>query len=165
MAHRHRFLVALITLPALLCVGCGGSASNSKETTARAQLIAQADPICKQTNVKRLTINKTIGEVRTLAGARTLRTIARAMPGLAANEHQAVARLRTLTAPPSLSKDWQEILAGMQQLANNTGKLGVYARSKNVKGLEKVLASSQQLRLQLINVGTRDGFAHCGRLT
>jgi hypothetical protein len=82
---------------------------------------------------------------------------------VSAYESEAVAKLRQLSAPASLSSDWQTMLAGLQKLAKATGQLGVYAKEKNVAAGEKLLASSKVTREQLLVIAGRDGFSHCGR--
>jgi hypothetical protein len=143
---------------AVIAAGCGSS-----HPSARAQLVAKADPICRLIAEKRAATNKEINSARTLTGPNTLKIIARTAPGVAAYETQAVAQLRTIPAPASLAGDWNEMLAGLQQLANDTALLGKAAKTNNVKQGEAVVASSRKTRQRLTQIATRDGFTYCGR--
>jgi outer membrane biogenesis lipoprotein LolB len=156
MARRLTFL---ILLAALLASGCGSSTSSPN-----AKLVAQADPICRQINDRVAAVNKSLGPVRNLRGAQTLHQIAQVGIGLATFEHQAVAQLSALKAPSSLSKDWQTLLSGMQQLANYTAQLAIEAKAKNATLGEETVAKSRTLQSQLVAVATNAGFQYCGRL-
>ncbi len=155
MARRLSYLVIL----AALFAGCGGGSGSSPN----AKLIAQADPICKQMNARVAAANAALGHVTNLRGAHTLQKVAQTGLGLATYEHQVVADLSALKAPSSLSKDWQTLLSGMQQLANYTAQLAVEAKAKNAKLGEETIAKSHELQKQLIAIATHDGFQHCGR--
>lgn len=154
MARRLSFLVVLTVL---FVGGCGGSSPN-------ANLIAQADPICKQVNARVAAANAALGHVTSLQGAKTLQQVAQAGIGLANYEHHAVAQLSALKAPSSLSKDWQTLLSGMQQLANYTAQIAIEAGAKNATLGDETIAKSRELHKTLIAIATHDGFQHCGRL-
>ncbi|MGO9762069.1 MAG: hypothetical protein ACLP1Q_12510 [Solirubrobacteraceae bacterium] len=163
MTRKPRLVLVLVALAALAVSGCGSQAA-----APRARLVAQADPICKQVNAKRTAADAAMDNATALTGpqgSKVLKYIARTASSLAAYELQAVDRLRALKAPASMAHEWQEMLTGLQQLANDTAQLGIYSASKNVKAGEKLLASSRQIRLRLIAIAARNGFAHCGRLT
>ncbi|HEX5853102.1 MAG TPA: hypothetical protein VFY36_08415 [Solirubrobacteraceae bacterium] len=153
MARRLSFLVVLA---ALFAGGCGQSEKD--------KLIAQADPICKQVNERRAAANAALGNVTNLSGKGTLAAVARSAPALAANQHEAVAKLTALKAPSSVSKDWGTMLSGLQQLANYTAQLGLVAGAKKPQIGEKLIATSRQLQKKLIALAKQDGFQHCGRL-
>ncbi len=155
MARRLSFIVLLI---ALFVGGCGGQSAKDK-------LIAQADPICKQVNERRAAANASLGNVTTLGGKGTLAKVAQTAPALSRFQHEAVAKLSALKAPSSMSKDWQTMLKGLQQLANYTAQIGFVAKAKKAAFGEKLIATSRELQKQLIALAKRDGFQHCGRLT
>ncbi len=155
MARRLSYLILLTALFA----GCGGGSGSPN-----AKLIAQADPICKQVNTRVAAENSALGHATNLRGAHTLQVVAQTGLGLATYEHQAIAKLSALKAPSSLSKDWQTLLEGMQQLANYTAQLAVEAKAKNAQLGEETIARSRELRKQLIAIAARDGFEHCGRV-
>ncbi|HWJ49431.1 MAG TPA: hypothetical protein VNR42_00330 [Solirubrobacteraceae bacterium] len=154
MSRRLSYLILLTALFA----GCGSSSSPN------AKLIAQADPICKQMNARVAAANASLGHVTNLRSAHTMQEVARAGLGLAIYEHQVVAKLSALKAPSSLSKDWQTLLSGMQQVANYTAQLAIEAKAKNAKLGEETIAQSRAVQKQLIAIATHDGFQHCGRL-
>jgi hypothetical protein len=154
---RHRlcstFVIAALTV---LAAGCGASSTSNP----KAKLIAQADAICKPLNARRKAANKQVGAVTSAA---TLPKVAQIAPLLAAFERNAVAELRKLSAPATLAENWRKIVAGLQQLADNTAQLGVYAKASNLKEVEGVIHKSQQKERELITIATTAGFAHCGR--
>ena len=156
----HRLCIVIVPALAALAVAVGGC--GSQEAAARARLVAQADPICKQVYASRLAANATLPNSLTVTlGA--LQALARVAPGVAAYQHQAVDRLRTLKAPASLAHAWQEMLAGMQQLADDTTQLGLDAKAKDIKDTQLVISSGRALRKRLTVIAARDGFAYCGR--
>jgi hypothetical protein len=155
MAHKLRFLLPLV---AVLAAGCG-----STQTLTRAQLVARADPICASASAKREAANATLGHATSLASPPTLEALAKTAPALGTYESQVVSRLRQLNAPASLAGDWKSMLAGLQQLANDTVRLGAYAKEKNVTGGEKLIASSKNTRRQILTIAIRDGLGPCGR--
>jgi hypothetical protein len=148
-------LALVLLLTALTAAGCGGQGS-----TPKSRLIARADAICKPLNARRSQANAQVGAV---TGVAALPKVARVAPGLAAYERAAIAELRTLTVPASLTADWQKILAGAQQLAANTAKLGDEAKGGNLKEVEAVIHQDQQSERELIAIATAVGFKHCGR--
>jgi hypothetical protein len=160
MSFQRRFLLPLL-LPLVILAGCG-SGTQSLPSGQR-KLIAEADPICASASAKRAEANSKLGTVTSLSSPTVLKSIAETAPGVSAYESEAVAKLRQLSAPASLSSDWQTMLAGLQKLAKATGQLGVYAKEKNVAAGEKLLASSKVTREQLLVIAGRDGFSHCGR--
>lgn len=155
MTTRLRFVLAIAALTALTAAGCGSSAS-----TPKAKLIASADAICKPLNVRRRAANAEVGAVTTAAA---LPKVARIAPGLAADERSAVAELRKLTAPAALTENWQKIVAGMQELADNTATLGDDARVGDLASVKQVIHTDQQKERELITIAATVGFAHCGR--
>jgi hypothetical protein len=155
MRHGLRVALAVAALAALIAAGCGSQAA-----TPKSRLIASADAICKPLNARRKTANAAVGSV---TGASTLPKVARIAPGLAADEHKALAELHALTAPASLAANWRKILAGTQQLADNTAKLGADAKAGDLKAVEGLIHTDQQTERELIQIAATAGFKHCGR--
>ncbi len=149
-------LVAVLAIAVLAIAGCGGQ-------TARGRFVAQADAICKQVAVRRLAANAALSRAGSRSSAHALDALAQIAPGVGAYEHDAVLRLGALKAPASLADDWQKMLIGMDRLASNTARLGAVAKSKNVKGGQALLVSSQRVHQELTTLAARDGFTYCGR--
>lgn len=150
------FPAAIATLLALVLAGCGsGGASQAKNAR---QLVAQADPICEKIAKEREAANNKL-HGKSLS---TLAALARIAPPIATAEHQAVARLRTIKAPPSVTSDWNELLAGMELLANDTAKMAVEAKRNDLKGVEALDTSGHQVRERLSTIASRNGFKYCG---
>jgi hypothetical protein len=152
-------LAPMVVVIAVAIAGCGGSSS---ATNTKAQLIAQADPICKQVALKRAAANKAVEKVGS-STTKELQVLARLAPPIAAEEHAAVAQLHALKAPTSLEADWQQLLAGIGQLADDTTEIAAHAKSNDLKGVESVTSSGRKLREQLTAIAKRDGFTYCGR--
>jgi len=149
---RKLLLAVLAATAALAASGCG--------STSRSPLVARADPICKPVATKRTAVNAALaGKSQTKA----LEVLAREAPSVAALEIETVDRLRTLKAPNALSNDWQQLLVGMQKLAEDNQKLGAAAKAKNATAVQRVDGEGQQVRQQLTVIATRDGFTYCGR--
>jgi hypothetical protein len=157
MPYKRRFLLPLV---ALVLAGCGGAQALP---SAQRKLIAAADPICASASIKRAEANARLGNATSLADPKVFKVLTETAPGVAAYEREAVAKLRKLSAPASLANDWQSMLTGLQNLAQATAQLGVYAKEKNIAAAEKIVASSKVTREQLLVIATRDGFADCGR--
>jgi hypothetical protein len=157
MDHKHRLLLLLPTACAIasLLGGCGGT-----KPLTRAQLIAKASVICRGTIAKRLQAEKTL--VPEPSGAPPLRALAASAPQLAASQSQAVAQLRALDPPASLAHDWQKLLAGLQQLADETARIGADAKAKNVKAIEKAATEAHGSRSRTFEAGYRAGLIVCG---
>jgi hypothetical protein len=147
-------------LPALLAAatlaGCGGS-------QASASLAAKADPICEATVAKREAANASLTHGPSLPGPSALQALARTSPGLAIYESDAVSQLRKLDPPASLAGAWRSMLAELQQLANDTARLGALAKQGNLTAAKHVLAESRGTRARLISTATLDGLTPCGQ--
>jgi hypothetical protein len=148
---------------ALALAGCGssdsGNSTGTVDSAAAKHLVAEADPICKQIAVKREAANASLHGT----SKSTLEKLAQLAPKVSVTEHQAVARLRTLTPPSALADDWRQILTGIEKLANDTTQIGVDAKADNLSKVEALTASGRTLREHLSTIAARDGFAYCGR--
>jgi hypothetical protein len=143
----HTRLTALaLAATALAISGCG---SSSKPLT-RAELTVKADAICKTVTAKLAT--KTV---------KTQQDIARIAPELAGFEQSALAELSKLMPPAELADDWKKFVAGAQMLAENTAKLGEYAKSNNLKGARVLIVSSEATQRQMVATAKRDGLTAC----
>lgn len=140
---------------ALLAIGLvlGGCGKSSKPLT-RAELIAKADTICKRVNDKLKSSNNTI---------KGRQDIARIVPKLASTEQAALAELSKLVPPAALANDWKTIIAGAQTLADNTAKLGEYAKANNLKAARGLITSSEKVQQQVLATARRDGFKYCSQ--
>jgi hypothetical protein len=150
-------LAPIAAVVALAAAGCGGSSS-----TTKAKLVAEADTICKRIAVERTAANSQLSKT-TESTAKTLQTLARIAPPVAAEEQQAIVRLRALKAPSSISADWRKMLAGMEQLADDAAEIGTHAKAKDYKGVVSLTDSGRRLRQALTQIAVRDGFTYCGR--
>jgi hypothetical protein len=145
----RRTCLAAVALAAttLAVSGCGGS---SPKPLTRAELTAKANAICKTVTAK--LASKTI---------KTQQDIARIAPELASFEQAALAELSKLVPPAELANDWKQFVAGAQTLAENTSKLGEYAKANNLKAAKGLITSSQAVQQQMVATAKRDGLTAC----
>ena len=129
--------------------GCGGS---TKPLT-HAELVSKADAICK-TVTTRLAKNSIKSE----------QDIARVAPELASFEQKALAELSKLVPPAYLESDWKQFIAGAGLLAENTLKLGEYAKANNLKAGDTLIRSSETTQHQMQAIAKRDGLSECGQV-
>lgn len=143
---RIRLAAVALAATTLAISGCGGS---SKPLT-RAELAAKANAICKTVSAK-------------LAGhtIKTQQDIARVAPELASFEQSALDDLSKLVPPDDLANDWKQFIAGAQTLAENTSKLGEYAKANNLKGARGLITSSQAVQRRMVAIAKRDGLKSC----
>jgi hypothetical protein len=126
--------------------GCGGSA----KPLTHAELVSKADAICKTVTVK-------------FAGksANSEQDIARVAPELASFEQKALSELSKLVPPADLESDWKQFVAGAEMLAENTSKLGEYAKANNLKAASALIASSETTQQQMRAIAKRTGLTEC----
>jgi hypothetical protein len=149
LATRTLVAAALATT-ALATAGCGGSSS---KPLTRAELTSKANAICKQVTAKL--------QAATKGGVGTVQAIARIAPELAAFEETALGELGKLVPPAELENDWKVFVAGAQTLAEDTSKLGEYAKANNLKGAKGLIRSSSATQKQMIAIAKRDGLREC----
>jgi hypothetical protein len=147
-----RLTALALTVMALAACGCGGS---SKPLT-RAELTVKADAICKHVDAKLASTNKRTS---------TVQSFARLAPELASFEQMELAELSKLTPPAALANDWKMIVADAQILAENTAKLGEYAKANDIKGAQGLIALSEHTQQQIIATAKRDGLTGCEQNT
>jgi hypothetical protein len=148
------FLSALLAAAAL--AGCGSS-------QPAAQLAAKADPICEATVARREAANASLSHAPSSSGPRALKAIAQTSPGLAIYESNAVAQLRKLDPPASLARTWRSMLGYLQQLADDTARLGTLAKQGDLHAAKHLLTESKATRANLVAVATLDGITPCGQ--
>jgi hypothetical protein len=136
----------VLTAVVLAASGCG---SSSKPLT-RAELTAKANAICK-----------TVAAKVSSKSANNEQQIARVASELASFEQTALVNLSKLVPPAELETDWKQFVSGAQTLAENTAKLGEYARSKNLKAGKALILSSENTQKQMVAIAKRDGLTAC----
>jgi hypothetical protein len=141
-----RVAAIALTATVLAASGCG---SSSKPLT-RAELTAKANAICKTVTAK--ISSKSI---------KTQQEIARVAGELASFEQTALTSLSKLVPPTELEDDWKRFVAGAQTLAENTAKLGEYAKANNLKGAKGLIVSSEATQKQMVTIAKRDGLTAC----
>ncbi|MFZ1154943.1 MAG: hypothetical protein WAN93_08575 [Solirubrobacteraceae bacterium] len=144
-----RFAAVGLVATTLAASGCG---SSSKPLT-RAELTAKADAICKTVSAKLAS--------RTKRGVNSQHALALLAPELASFEQSALAALGKLVPPTELEGDWKQFVTGAQTLAENTVKLGEYAKANNLKGAKSLITSSETVQQQMTATAKRDGFIAC----
>lgn len=148
MGTRALVAIALVAMT-LVAAGCG---SSSKPLT-RAELTKKANTICKKVTVKL--------QAATKKGVGTVQQIAHLAPELASFEETALVELGKLIPPAELESDWKTFLSGAQTLAENTSKLGEYAKANNLKGAKSLIKSSTTTQQRMVAIAKRDGLKDC----
>lgn len=147
MGHRSKAAIALTAIALAACAsGCG---SSSKPLT-RAELTAKANVICKRVSAKMST-----------KSANSEQSISRVASELSSFEQTALADLSKLVPPAELEADWKKFVSGAQTLAENTAKLGEYAKAKNLKAGKALILSSENTQKQMVVIAKRDGLTAC----
>lgn len=142
-----RLAVVVLAAGALAVSGCG---SSSAKPLTRAELKAKANAICKTVTAK--LASKT---------AKNQQDIARIAPELAGFEQSALIDLGKLIPPAELANDWKQFVAGAQTLAENTAKLGEYAKANNLKAAKALIVSSETVQQRMVATAKRDGIKEC----
>jgi hypothetical protein len=143
---RSYLVAAALAAATLIVSGCG---SSSKPLT-RAELTAKANAICQTVTAK--LASKPV---------KSQQDIARIAPELASFEQSALADLTKLVPPVELENDWKQFITGAQTLADNTAKLGEYARTNKLKSVRNLITSSEAVQKQMVAVAKRDGLTAC----
>jgi nucleotidyltransferase/DNA polymerase involved in DNA repair len=142
----RRLTAATIAATTLAITGCGGSA----KPLTHAELVSKANAIC-ETVTTRLAKNSIKSE----------QDIARVAPELASFEQKALSELSKLVPPADLESDWKQFIAGAEMLAENTSKIGEYAKANNLKAAGTLITSSETTQHQMQAIAKRDGLSKC----
>jgi hypothetical protein len=148
---RTRLVALALAASVLATSGCGSSGNSSKPLT-RSELIAKANAICRRVYIRRVALKITKQQ-----------DYARIEPQLAAYELAALAEMRKLTPPASMTSDWQQIIAGAQIIADLTKKFGEYAKAHEL-GRTRTLYSMAAKVPPSLATAKRDGFSDCAQL-
>jgi hypothetical protein len=146
MQRRGLAVTALATTALTVC-GCG---SSSPKPLTRTELTAKADTICKSVSAK-------------VAGksANSVQGIARTATELSSSEQSALNELSKLIPPVAMEADWKTFIAGAQTLAENTAKLGEYAKSNNLKNARALILSSEATVKQMTAIAQKYDIKGC----
>jgi hypothetical protein len=96
--------------------------------------------------------------------ATTQQQLARVAGELASFEQTALGELGKLVPPRELTNDWKEFVAGAQTLADNTAKLGEYAKSNKLKAAKALIIASETVQQQMVAIAKRDGLTDCQQI-
>jgi hypothetical protein len=140
--------------------GSTGSIASSRppssgDPPSRSQLIARADVICGRLNTK-FAAGKATGV--------GMREIARFAPPHAALEWTALAELSKLAPPPSIARDWRQMIAYRRTLAEELVELGQDAKANDAAAIKALTASKKRVHGELLTTATRAGFKDCSRV-
>jgi hypothetical protein len=136
----------MLATTAVAIAGCGGS----QKPLTRAELVNKANAICKTVTTKFAT--KSIS---------SLQNIAHTAPELAAFEQKALSELSRLVPPVDLESDWKQFVAGAETLAENTSRIGEYAKANNLKAAAGLIGSSEATQRQMQAIAKRNGLTEC----
>lgn len=181
---RTGLVASALSASVLAATGCGGAASKTQSTQSaqstsaktatadravagtspsparanhsrltRAQLIAAADSICARLNKQAASVTNT-----SLAG------VGSTAPVVAGYYRAAFAELRGLTAPRSMTRDWNAIVAAIEPIARQTLIMGKYASDNDPLATAKVEERISHIQLRRIAIAKRNGFKDCAEL-
>lgn len=146
----RRLAAATLVATTVATAGCGGG---SEKPLTHAELVSKASAICKTITAK-LAKKSTNSE----------QEIARVAPELTFFEQKALSELSKLVPPADLERDWKQFVADAEELAENTSKLGEYAKANNLKAARGLITSSETTQHQMQAIAKRDGLTECGRV-
>jgi hypothetical protein len=136
----------------LAASGCGGSSKATTSSLSRSELIAKADAICARVHAE-----------YHANGYTTSQSIAHLAPLVAGDEQTGVDELRALHAPASMVSDWNMIVDVDQIVADNTAKLGQYAKENNLKAATPLYTANLKRQKEALTAAARDGFKECAK--
>lgn len=178
MRRARTAILPMLCLAALPIAGCGGGSearsagtTRSSATTASTQaprptstsapspsakdLIARADPVCRQ-------LNLAIAEPK--SHGLDLPKIAQRAPRNAVFEQHALAKLQRLQVPHALAGDWQKMMSYRRELARELRVVGKAAAEGSTAAVQAIAAKKLQIHRLLSIIAARDGFQDCGRV-
>jgi hypothetical protein len=117
---------------------------------SRSAWIAKADAICLRTNIK---LSSTT--------ARTQQDFARLLPQAAAYERAEATELSKLVPPPSMARDWQQIVIGIQKFGEFSARAGEYARVNNFSAALPIATAGNNAQREFVAIAKQDGFKVC----
>jgi isopropylmalate/homocitrate/citramalate synthase len=151
----------LLTVAAatLATTGCGGSteaeqSTSSRSDSAASRLIARADVICKQLNIKLAPTQPRVG------------TIALAQSSLqhATLEKRAITELGEIVPPASFELQWKQMIRYRRALAEALAQFAADAKADNVKAMHALAASKSRMHQTLARTASHDGFKDCSQV-
>jgi hypothetical protein len=116
----------------------------------RAQLRAKAEVVCKRLNAQ-----------LAVTSVKTLKELGRALPQAAADEHAEFAQLIKLVPPSSMTNEWQQFLGGTKEWAENSAKLAVSARTRQLSLSAPLLLETRAIHEHVAHLAKQAGFKEC----
>jgi hypothetical protein len=141
-----RLAAVMLAATAVAVTGCGGS----EKPLTHAELVSKANAICKTV----------VGKFATKS-AHSVQDIARIAPELAGVEQKALSELGKLVPPAYLESDWKQFIDGAEALAENTSKLGEYAKANNLKAAGHLIVSTEATQHQMQAIAKHNGLTEC----
>lgn len=123
---------------------------------SKAKLIARADVICARLNAQLAAAKDVVTNDQA--------TIAQIASRRSNTEQTALLRLRKLTPPTSLLRDWEQILAYRGMVVSDLAKVAEAAASNNRKAANSVLLAATDIVKRLSATAKRAGFSECGKI-
>ena len=165
----HAQLAALVLVAtALIVAGCGGSSKTQSSSSASAgsgagetgasseltnsELIAKADAICARANAE-----------LSSSSVKSEQDYATVMPQDAAYFESEAGQLRGLKPPAGMEKDWNQIVANFQVIAEDIAKVGEYAQKKTLARGAALYKAANEARQQIFAIAKRNGFKVCSQ--
>lgn len=155
----HLAIVVLSISTAALASGCGGSSPPQQERTTTSQssaMVPEAKAICKKFDEKISASKPHVVGGRTSTHELALNALANAKL-----EKEAITELVRLHPPASLSRQWRQLIAYRQALANELIAIGHYWEANDLAKIKALAASKKAEHQALAAVASRAGLQAC----
>jgi hypothetical protein len=116
----------------------------------RTALIASANAICSRLRGHLLAVAKAQNTQQIFSRAATY-------------EHKALVELQKLNPPAELSRDFAQILAGVNTMAEDSTKLIEDTKAKDMSAAEALSRSYDPVKREVVSIARRDGLSECAR--
>lgn len=150
---RVRIAALVLMVGTLAISGCG----KSSKSLTQAELVQKANSICKRVSTEIASVNA--------HPANNAKDIARIASKLTAFEQSALVELGKLVPPDQLASDWKQFIAGAETLADNTAKLGEYAKTNKMQAAQGLIKSSTTVQERMKSIAGNDGFTECEQVS
>jgi hypothetical protein len=156
----HRTCVALLSAAALAVAGCGGGDKDpGGGTLTKAQFIAKATAVCRDTKKAQLPFTD---KVNSLPDGTDIKRVAPLLVGALAQSRKGLTRLRAVPAPSEDKALLDAYFAAAERLLTALENLANAAKASNRPAGAKVAREAQALTADARQKATDYGLKGCG---
>ena len=150
---RRTFLLVLPGLAALALAGCGGGGDSAGGTLTKAELVAQANAICKDYDAR----------INALGDPQSIEDLVGLVEEAKPIAEDAVAKLRALKAPEDLQASYDKYLATGDVNIEFLAQLGEAAKSGDAAAIEKTGTDGQSNADKAHGIAAELGLTECAK--